>query len=407
MKIILLFYAVISVVFCDYDESYYGSPLPWSHAVGEYDHVDDWWYDNGGHNSHATEYLSETSPFYLWFKEAQLQYDMFAPAKHAGKINRGKFSNPELNLPADRAFGHESDFRIDDFVSGAFEYRPRGQKFLARKVDVDAGIANSVGEVIRLPLPVYVKGDGTLLVQAFGDTRANPRDACTRNPNPCSNFPARPRCVPINGNVNTVKCMGPVNTKLVLRWIDPEDETDQTDNDQANWIPNIPNDLFLFLVPAKYDGTPCPDASLLGPSSSTVCGATMGTIAQALSKTIYVKETALLTTQSDGSSPMDYSYAVYVTSSSTFIYNLNEGRPQLIVYDDTYGSMSAVQVITIPQGDSINTNNKNAFFFGCLHPSTNKVNMTSSGFYTIGLGFIRNTGLAPFETGVCNKLRLS
>ena len=76
------------------------------------------------------------------------------------------------------------------------------------QVDVDAGIASSVGEVIRLPLPVYVKGDGTLLVQAFGGNRANPHDACTRNPNPCSDFPARPRCVPIDGNVDTVKCMG-------------------------------------------------------------------------------------------------------------------------------------------------------------------------------------------------------
>jgi len=405
MKLTLLFYAVLSVIFCDDDENSYGSPLPWSHGFAEYDHVDDWWYDIGGHNSHASEYLAATSPFYLWFKNAQLQYDMFAPAKHVGKINRGKIQYP-LNLPGDRAFGHKSDFHIDDLVSGAFQYRPRGQNILATKVDVDAGIASSVGEVIRLPLPVYVKGDGTLLVQAFGGNRANPHDACTRNPNPCSDFPARPRCVPIDGNVDTVKCMGPVNTKIVLRWIDPKDETDKSDPLPANWVSNFPNNLNLWLTPAKYDGTQCLDTGLVRPGFSPMCGVTMSAGQEAMSMINYAEETAVLTTQSDGSSPRDYSYAIYVYQQ-TSRYNLNEGRPQLIVYDDTYGSMRAVQVITVPQGNSININDRNVFFFGCLNPYTNKVDMTSAGFYGLGTGIIKNTGLQPLDLGVCNKLRLS
>jgi len=406
MKVILLFYAAVSVVLCDYDENSYGSPFPWSHQIGEYNHVDDWWYDIGGHTSHASEYLAATSPFYLWFKNAQLQYDMFAPAKHVGKINRGKLQNP-LNLPADRAFGQNSDFHIDDLLSGAFEYRPRGQKFVARKVDVDAGIANYIGEVIRLPLPVHVKSDGTLLVEAFGGNRGNHLNACTRNPNPCSNFPAKPRCVPVDGNVDTVQCMGPVNIKIALRWLDPVDETDKTDPLPANWISNTPNDLGLTLVPATYDGSACPDDGMLSAADNgnDDCGAIMGAGKKAQSMTNYVKETALLTTLSDGSSPQDYSYAVYATRLPPS-YNLNSGRPQLNVYDDTYGTMRAVQVITIPQGAIINTNDKEIFFFGCLRPNTNKVDMKSAGFYDFD-DFIGNTGKKPFAPEVCSKLRLS
>jgi len=328
---------------------------------------------------------------------------MFAPALHVGKINRGKFQNP-LNLPADRAFGQKSDFHIDDLVSGAFEYRPRGQKFFARKVDVDAGIANYIGEIVRLPLPVHVKSDGTVLVEAFGGNRADALNACTRNPNPCSNFPAKPRCVPVDGNVDTVQCLGPVNTKIALRWLDPADETDETDPLPANWISNTPNNLGLVLVPATYDGSECPDESMLT-RTDNVCGATMNANKEALSTTNYVKETALLTTQSDGSSPQDYSYAVYAATFSSATYNLNTGRPQLIVYDDTYGSMRAVQVITVPQGAIINRNNKELFFFGCLRPNT-KVDMKNAGFYDYA-DLIGNTGLAPFRKEVCSKLRLS
>merc|ERR1712002_650045 len=178
---------------------------------------------------------------------AQLQYDMFTPAKHVGKINRGKFLNPELNLPADRAFGdpYHSDFHADEMRSGAFEYRPRGQKIVARKVDVDAGIAKHVGNIIRLPVPVFVKKDGTLLVSAPLQNRANPHDACSIHPNPCSIFPAKTKCIHFDDNL--AECSGATNLKVRLRWRDPTDD-------------DIPNAVLLWLDPGKnYDGSPCKD----------------------------------------------------------------------------------------------------------------------------------------------------
>ena len=138
MNVSILPFVIFGSVFGNYDEEYYRKSLvPWSHGVDDYYQGDDWWYDiGGGQNSHASDYLYATSPYYRWFKNAQLQYDMFAPAKHVGKINRGKFLSPELNLPADRAFGdpYHSGFYEDELRSGAFEYRPRGQKIVARKV---------------------------------------------------------------------------------------------------------------------------------------------------------------------------------------------------------------------------------------------------------------------------------
>jgi len=393
MRLVIPFYAVLSVVVCDYDENSYGSPYPWSHGVANSNHdASDWWFDIGGQDSHASEYLAATSPFYQWFKNAQVQYDMYAPAKHVGKINRGKFLNPELNLPADRAFGHQSDFHIDDLVSsGAFEYRPQGQKIRARKVDVIAGIANHVGEIIKLPLPVYVKKDGTLLVNVFGGHRADPHNACTRNPDPCSDFPARPRCVPLPGDVNTVKCMGPVITKLQLRFIDPNQETTS----------NIPNDIDLYVAPSKRDDTATMCDQLYDYSE---CGASKGSDKSA-SSSRYTEETVVLSTQPDGSSPQDYSYAIFAYQDTDF-YNLNEGRLKLIVSDDTHGDMQAVQVITVPQGSVINTNAKRFYFFGCLNPQTNKIDLKNTGFYTAS-DTIGHTGYGVYDLELCNVLRLS
>jgi len=398
MRLVIPFYAVLSVVVCDYDENSYGSPYPWSHGVANSNHdASDWWFDIGGQDSHASEYLAATSPFYQWFKNAQVQYDMYAPAKHVGKINRGKFLNPELNLPADRAFGHQSDFHIDDLVSsGAFEYRPQGQKIRARKVDVIAGIANHVGEIIKLPLPVYVKKDGTLLVNVFGGHRADPHNACTRNPDPCSDFPARPRCVPLPGDVNTVKCMGPVITKLQLRFIDPNEEPTS----------NVRNNINLYLLPVKHDGTECPgsDPDYTIPYEASVCGATTGEDKSA-SSSRYTEETVVLSTQPDGSSPQDYNYVVFAYQD-TGSYNLNEGRVQLIVSDDTHGDMQAVQVITVPQGSVINTNDKRVYFFGCLRAQTNKIDLKKTGFYTTS-ETIGHTTYNVYDLESCNALRLS
>merc|ERR1711936_24041 len=155
IMLISFYITIFGVASANYEEY-------WSHGVADHNQGDDWWYDIGGHDSYASDYLAATSPFYRWFKQAQTQYDMFAPALHVGKINRGTFLNPEVNLPADRAIGHKPDFHDAELFSGAFEYRPHGQKIVARKVlgifdfllfisimfqvDVDAGIAKRVGE---------------------------------------------------------------------------------------------------------------------------------------------------------------------------------------------------------------------------------------------------------------------
>ena len=225
MIVFIVSFAIIGNVIGNYDAYYRKSLSPWGHGVDDYHHQgDDWWYDLGGHNSYASDYLYATSPYYSWFKNAQMQYDMFAPAKHVGKINRGKFLNPEINLPADRAFGdpYHSDFHADEMRSGAFEYRPRGQKIVARKVidtlcipnavillikvDVDAGIAKNVGDIVRLPVPVFVKKDGTLLVSAPQENRVNRHDACSIHPNPCSIFPAKTKCSHFDDNL--AECSG-------------------------------------------------------------------------------------------------------------------------------------------------------------------------------------------------------
>ena len=125
--LILFYITIFGVASAKYEEY-------WSHGVADHNQGDDWWYDIGGHDSYGSDYLAATSPFYRWFKQAQTQYDMFAPALHVGKINRGTFLNPELNLPVDRAIGHKPDFHDAELFSGAFEYRPHGQKIVARKV---------------------------------------------------------------------------------------------------------------------------------------------------------------------------------------------------------------------------------------------------------------------------------
>jgi len=410
---LLLHITIFGVVFGNYDEYYHGSPEYWSHGVADHSPGDDWWYDIGGYGSQASEYLAATSPFYQWFKKAQIQYDMFAPAKHVGKINRGIFQNPEINLPADRAFGHKSDFHDHDLISGAFEYRPRGQKIVARKVDVLAGIANHVGEIIRLSLPVYVKKDGTLLVKVGRGNRAHPSDPCSRQPDPCSDFPSRSRCVPIHDKYDdTVKCLGPVTTKIELRWKDP-DEGDEEENE-----------IFLGILPRNHDGSSCierakgssgPPTEVLGPLGDFIpfCGVTLSRVDEADSKKFF-KETAVLGTLPDdidefaGTTPKDYSYAVFAFNKNSDDYNFNQGSLKLTVYDDTYGSMQAIQHITVPQGDTINKNNKVVFFFGCIYTDkgSNKIIHKGTGFYN-PKSIIKNTGLSLFHPELCKRLRLS
>jgi len=394
MIVIILSFAILGNVFGNYDAYFRKSPSPWSHGVDDYHQGDDWWYDLGGQNSYASDYLYATSPYYSWFKNAQQQYDMFAPALHVGKINRGLFSNPELNLPADRAFGdpYHSDFHAHEMSSGAFEYRPRGQKIVARKVDVDAGIAKHVGDIIRLPLPVFVR-HGTLLVSTPKEKRANPHDACSVYPNPCSVFPAKPKCSH-NWKTNLAECSGATNLKLVLRWIDSIDD-------------DYENNVNLGIVPSlNYDGSQCDEESVLYPGNNgnAGCGATIG----ANNKANYpneAKEVAFLgTVDVDGTNRQDYSYAVFARQLSTY-NNLQEGRLQLTVFEQAKdGSYIAVQHITVPDGATINKQGKKVYFFGCLRPYANKIEMKNIGFYNLHQN-IKDTGYTVLDSELCEKLR--
>jgi len=374
----LFYITIFGVASANYEEY-------WSHGVADHTQGDDWWYDIGGSDSYASDYLAATSPFYQWFKQAQTQYDMFAPALHVGKINRGTFLNPELNLPADRAIGHKPDFHDAELFSGAFEYRPHGQKIVARKVDVDAGIAKRVGEVIKLSLATYVKKDGTLLVKVGGGNPAHPGDPCTRQLDPCADFPTRPRCVAIHAKCHAVKCVGPVKTTISLKFDDPNSQDHKK------------NDVDLLLVPSTSDGGPC--KPILEPGDSA-CGVTMDKDKKAMNNKR--TETAVL------SIPRDFTYAVFASTKNENTYKLEAGSLQLTVKDDTYGYLRAVQILRVPEdeGNLINPDNKAYYFFGCLYPHTNKIVIEKTGFYKIS-SFVGHTGLRPFAAGLCKALQKS
>merc|ERR1719348_2734617 len=168
----------------------------------------------------ASDYLAAPSPFNKWFKTAQNQFDAYSPAFHVGKINRGTLLNPELNSPADRAFCSNSHFNVGDFNSGAFSITPQAQKFVAKKIHVDAGLATKVGHIASMPAGVFVQDDGSLLV----DTSSRQIDPC--NPNPCSAYSGTPRCIVVGSS--TAKCIGPEKKRLEIRWTDPVDEAGVT-----------------------------------------------------------------------------------------------------------------------------------------------------------------------------------
>ena len=162
---------------------------------------DDWWYDQG-HDWDTSDHFNSYNPFYQTFKQVKAQLDMYGYAKHIGKINRGQFLNPELTRPGDRAFGYKHDFNPKDINSGAFRYKPKGQRFRAKpvknlclswlllccvvvQVHVNAGLAGKVGEIATMPIGQYVQNDGSVLMQT-SKKQSNP---CSPNPCTNNNFP--------------------------------------------------------------------------------------------------------------------------------------------------------------------------------------------------------------------------
>merc|ERR1712179_891213 len=88
-------------------------------------------------------------------------------------------------------------------------------------------------------------------------------DPCTRQPDPCADFPNRPKCVAIHAKCHAVKCVGPAKTQISLKFDDP------------NLHDHLDNDVDLLLVPTTSDGNFCEDDHLLEPGNDA-CGVMMG-----------------------------------------------------------------------------------------------------------------------------------
>jgi len=369
------------------------------------DGYDQWWYNLGGDDSPAAAYLDATSPFYNWFKTAQQQFDAYAPAFHVGKINRGTYLNPELNLPADRAFGRDSDFNSGDLTSGAFSFAPQAQKFVAKKIHVDAGLAKKVGQIATMPVGVFVQDDGTLLV----DTSMRQVNPC--NPSPCNPTSGTPRCIAIGSS--TAKCIGPERKTLELRWNDPvnEDQVKVTSSGGTITLVDQPYDVQLMINAMKnYDGPTCPVSAV-----ASECGATI-LLDHVAEGSVVGKETATLESTTDGATFKDYTYAIYA-EKRTFPpnnqnppdqktdadYNLANARLKLNLYGDINGVSHPEFVYQVPQGSTINPANKRVFFFGCVRPNMKGLDTRGVGFYDYN-DQVRGSGKTLFDAELCRAL---
>ena len=130
--------------------------------------------------------------------------------------------------------------------------------------------------------------------------------------------------------------------------------------------------------------------------SIVACGVILGGIDKRANKN---KETEVAIL----SYPRDFTYAVLAETDNKDTYNLKDGSLELIVRDDSYGDLRAVQILRVPEGPTINTNNKRYYFFGCLYPHTNKIIIEKTGFYNRG-SIVGHTGLGPLEAGLCEAL---
>jgi len=359
-----------------------------AHATNYYQDAD-WWNSlDTGKDWYVSDYLDAISPFAQTFHQMQQQLDLFGYAQHVGLINRGKFLNPELNLPADRAFGFNPDFNPQDLTGGAFKNQPRGQKFVAKPVHVNLGLASKAGEIKVLPVGQHVQDDGSVLIQTKGQA-----DPC--NPNPCTNV-YLPRCVVVNDV--TAKCMESEIYELSLIWSDPAHEGD-------------PNNLDLILVPATHDGKACESDNNLV-SGEAGCGARVSDDDKhAFGFVKKAEETATLTTiDDDGTKFEDYTYQVIARYTD---YNLSEGSPILVVTDD---AGYTVQTLAIPQYDeatNINVDFKKYFFFGCWSSPMKRMVTTGAGFYwndaadtvkyRVG-SEVRDSGLMILDPALCKFL---
>jgi len=349
------------------------------------------WFHNMGDDWEFSKRLASFNPYYGWYKNAAKQMDVYGPAKHVGLINRGRFFNPELNYPTDRAFGYQSDFNLGELNSGAFKYKPRGQKIRAKAVHVNGGLASFVGEVVTLPPGQHVQEDGTILLQT-----PHKGDPC--NPNPCTSV-RMPTCTVVNQF--TAKCSRSEDYKLALTWFNPLDEDDED------------NDLDLYLVPALHDGSDCGFSESYDYLAYFInymydddqCGVIFSgnDFADYDTENIAV-EHATFTTVDDGTKYQDYTYAVIADRAGSE-YNLSEGGPTLTV---EYGGM-VKQTLAVPQyrpgGANLNFDAENGrayYFFGCFRPQYGYVDTRGAGFYDYDTPVF--AGLDIWDVGLCKAL---
>jgi len=106
--------------------------FPWSRAPPRASQ-DDFWHSMGN-DWETSNTIRQTNPYLNWYYQQQIQMDLFAPATHVGKINRGSFSNPEANMPRHQAYGINHDFNPEDLQQGAFKRKPKGQNLVANQV---------------------------------------------------------------------------------------------------------------------------------------------------------------------------------------------------------------------------------------------------------------------------------
>jgi len=326
---------------------------------------DDWWYDmdTAGSNWGTSSRLTN-NPYYNTYRQIARQMSIYGPAHHVGKIYRGKFLNPELNTPRNRAFGYQSDFNPRDLQSGAFSSKLQGQKFRASEVHVNEGLASYVGEVRTLPIGQHVQDDGTILMQTDGR-----RSPC--NPNPCRRV-RMPTCTVVNRV--TAKCSRSEDYKLTLTWEAPPGSSY--------------NSMYLCLVPAFHNGSKPPlvngdttQAWIYGGEDEGY-----GVIPDAESYDYAYEDrvpnrgvnTHTLGTADDGSKYQDYTYQVIAEYSSEY---LDVGKPTLTV---EYGG-EVKQILSAPQADGFvdvdADDDTSYYFFGCFRPQLGIVDTRGAGFH--------------------------
>jgi len=176
----------------------------------------DWWHDLGN-DWETTDDLEENTASLAAFNYMKKQMDTYGYAQHIGTINRGKFLNPELQNPRDRAFGYGGDFNPGEFNSGTFRYNPlkskHHQNVYASQAMVNLGMAKKVGEIAKVPTGILPQSDGSVLLTL--DQRVPRYDPCT--PNPCDGEGFHTfTCEVVNHF--TVKCSKPASYDITLQW---------------------------------------------------------------------------------------------------------------------------------------------------------------------------------------------